>query len=88
MALTAEKLLAYLNEKAGVDLKQTHASAPLDAPLFTSSLLDSYSLIDLIMFVETELGVKIEPDEVRIENFDSASRILQFASSKTGNAGS
>jgi acyl carrier protein len=40
--------------------------------------------VDLIVFVESEMGVKIEPEEVVIENFDSVAQILRFAASKKG----
>lgn len=80
MTLTSEKLLSYLRERAGLDTSNISE----ETPLFTSSLLDSVSLVDLIVFVESELGAKIEPEEVQIENFDSVAQILQFARAKTG----
>jgi acyl carrier protein len=82
MKLTPEKLLTHLKDKAGLDAS---AIQP-DTALFTSNLLDSFSLIDLILFVETEMDAKISPDDVRIENFDSITQILQFAESWQGGA--
>jgi acyl carrier protein len=78
MQLTPEKLLNYLQQKAGVDVSNVKP----ETALFTSNLLDSFSLVDLILFVESEMGAKIEPDDVRIENFDSISQIMQFAESR------
>jgi acyl carrier protein len=78
MQLTPEKLLNYLQQKVGVDV----STVKPETALFTSNLLDSFSLVDLILFVETEMGAKIEPDDVRIENFDSISQIMQFAESR------
>jgi acyl carrier protein len=80
MNLSAEKIFAYLRSRAGLD---TSTFTP-ETPFFTSSLLDSVSLVDLIVFVESEMGVKIEPEEVVIENFDSVAQILRFAASKKG----
>ena len=68
----------YLRERAGLDT----SSLTETTALFTSNKLDSVSLVDLIVFVETELGVRIEPEEVVIENFDSVAQILRFASNK------
>lgn len=79
MKLTPEKLFAYLKDK-GLD---TSAIKP-DTAIFTSNLLDSISLVDLILFVETEMGTRIDPDDVRIENFDSIAQIMQFAQSRQG----
>ena len=81
MELTAASLIDYLQTSLGLD---TTDIGP-DSSLFLSNFIDSFSLIDLIMFVESQIGVKIEPDEVQIDNFDSISRILQFAKSKQGN---
>lgn len=77
MSLTPEKIKDYLQKSFGVD---TNTITP-DTALFTSNLLDSYTLVDLILFVEAEMGTKIDPDNVRIENFDSISQIMQFAES-------
>ncbi len=79
MKLTPEKLFAYLKDK-GLDA----SAVKPDTALFTSNLLDSISLVDLILFVETEMGTRINPDDVRIENFDSIAQIMQFASRQGG----
>jgi acyl carrier protein len=80
MTLTSEKIFAYLRDRAGLDTSTITA----ETTLFSSSLLDSVSLVDLIVFVESELGVAIEPEEVMMENFDSVAQILRFAESKKG----
>jgi acyl carrier protein len=80
MDLTSEKVFAYLRDRAGLDTSKITA----ETTFFTSSLLDSVSLVDLIVFVESEIGVRIEPEEVVIENFDSVAQILRFAASKKG----
>jgi acyl carrier protein len=78
--LTAESVSKYLKDQVGLD---TSTITP-ETALFTSNLLDSFSLVDLILFVESETGTKIDPDDVRIENFDSVSRIIHFVNSKAG----
>ena len=80
MSLTSEKIFAHLRDHAGLDT----SNITEETTLFTSSRLDSVSLVDLIVFVESELGVRIEPDEVMIENFDSVAQILRFAAAKKG----
>lgn len=80
MNITSEKIFAYLRDRAGLDTSNITA----ETSFFTTSLLDSASLVDLIVFVESEIGVRIEPEEVVIENFDSVAQILRFAASKKG----
>ncbi|MEX2122606.1 MAG: acyl carrier protein [Woeseia sp.] len=82
MSLTSDSVSKYLKDEVGLDIR---AITP-DTALFTSNLLDSFSLVDLILFVESETGAPIDPDDVRIENFDSVSRIIRFAESRQGSA--
>ena len=49
-----------------------------DAALFSSGLIDSFALVTLLTFVETESGLMISPEDVNLENFDSIDRILDF----------
>jgi acyl carrier protein len=78
MSLTSETVSKYLQDEAGLDTRQITP----ETALFTSNLLDSFSLVDLILFVESETGAAIDPDDVKIENFDSVARIMHFAKSK------
>lgn len=50
-----------------------------EAPLFSSGALDSVAMVNLIAFVEEQTGIEIRADEVTLENFDTAERILRFA---------
>jgi acyl carrier protein len=77
MILTAESISKFLKDQVGLDT----SAVTSDTALFTSNLLDSFSLVDLILFVESGTGRKIDPDDVRIENFDSISRIIHFVKS-------
>jgi len=56
------------------------ASGSFDAttPLFSSSLLDSFTMVDLIMFIEKSAGVRLSPADVTLDNLDSIERILAF----------
>jgi acyl carrier protein len=51
-----------------------------DTPLFSSNLLDSFSMVDLVRIVEEMTGSRIRPTDLTLENFDSISRILVFVS--------
>lgn len=53
-----------------------------DEPLVSSRLLDSLSLIRLILFVEEEFGVKIDDHEVVPDNFETIDLITAIVESK------
>ncbi|MEO0481801.1 MAG: acyl carrier protein [Planctomycetota bacterium] len=42
-----------------------------DAPLVSTGLVDSAGVADLIDWLETRYGVRIEDDEVTFENFET-----------------
>jgi acyl carrier protein len=54
-----------------------------DTPLFTGGLLDSFSMVDLIQFLEQESGLQMSETEVNLENLDSVRRILGHAASRS-----
>jgi acyl carrier protein len=82
MTLTRDHVLRALTDQLGVD-----ASTIDDAtPLFSSGIIDSFSLVSLIMFIESEGGIKVEPLDVNLENLDSIERILAYVGRKTADA--
>lgn len=46
--------------------------------LYTTGILDSFALVDLIAFLEEQMGHPMSPDDVTLENLDSIDRILRF----------
>lgn len=79
MTLTREMILDYLGAQMGVDTEEVAD----DTLLFSSMLLDSFSMIDLIMFIEREAKIKVKPTEVNLDNLDSIERILRFVKSRS-----
>ena len=47
--------------------------------LFSGGLIDSLSVMDLVCFVEREIGRTVPPAEITLDNFDSVNRIVHFA---------
>jgi acyl carrier protein len=76
--LTEEKLLAFLSGSLKVD-----GELSADSELFSSGSLDSVAMLQLITFVEDEAGIRIRPEDVTLDNFDSATRIIRFAESQS-----
>ena len=50
--------------------------------MFSSGLIDSFSLVTLMSFIENAGEVSIDPSDVTLDNFDSIERIIQFISRK------
>jgi D-alanine--poly(phosphoribitol) ligase subunit 2 len=51
-----------------------------DTALFSSGLMDSLNVIELVSFIEEQLGCAIPPAAITLDNFDSISRIVRFTS--------
>ena len=54
-----------------------------DTPLFSSGLLDSVSMVNLLAFFEQASGLVVRAEDVTLENFDTPDRILRFAEAST-----
>jgi acyl carrier protein len=75
MGLNRASPLQLLNNKLGLDTEDIND----DTPLFSSGLLDSFSMVELIMFIEREGGIRLDPSEATLDNLDSVRSILDFA---------
>ena len=82
--VTEELLLRFLGDDLNIDT----AGITSADPLFSTGIIDSFALITLMTFIESQCGFRIGPMEVTLDNFDSIERILQFTARKTGDAGS
>lgn len=78
MPLVSETIKTYLSDRLGVDT----ADLTDESPLFSSSLVDSFSLVELITFIETAGGIKVDAWDVTLDNFDSIERILSYVKTK------
>lgn len=56
-----------------------HGSLDDNTRLFSSGLIDSLSVMELVSFVESTIGQIVPPAEITLENFDSVNRIVRFA---------
>lgn len=52
-------------------LKDPNRNLESDELLISSGLIDSFSLVDIALFVEQEFGVRIDDAELTAEVFDS-----------------
>jgi acyl carrier protein len=63
-------------------LKQPGHVIDADEKLISSGLIDSFSLMDLALFVEDTHGVRIEDTELNAETFDSLNQLAALIESR------
>lgn len=80
---TETKLLKFI----GQDLLGGEGNVTRETLLFSSNLLDSFSLVELITFLDEECGVKVSPEEILVENFDTINRIVVMIAKKINTKG-
>jgi acyl carrier protein len=72
--LTGDSLIEFLEADLGVDVTDVDA----ETPLFSSQLVDSFALVNLMMFLERESGIRIAPADVNLDNMDTIGRMLRY----------
>ena len=63
-------------------LKQPTRRISPDEALISSGLIDSFSLMDLALFVEDTYGVRIEDTELNAETFDTLNELAALIESR------
>ena len=63
-------------------LKQPGRQIDPDEALISSGMIDSFSLMDLALFVEDNFGVRIEDNELNADTFDSLEALVILISSR------
>ena len=53
-----------------------------DEPLISSGLIDSFSLVDIALWAETTVGVRIEDNELTADNFDTLAQLADHIQAK------
>ena len=54
----------------------------LDDSLLGRGIVDSTGMLEIIFFIEEQLGVKVKDEEMIPDNLDSVSKIAAFVASK------
>jgi acyl carrier protein len=63
-------------------LKQPDRSIAPDESLISSGLIDSFSLMDVALFVEDNFGVRIEDTELNADTFDNLTQLASLIESR------
>ena len=72
MRITEQDLLTYLKDEIGVETDGIDRTTPL----VTSGIIDSFSLVEFVTFIESKAGIQFGAADATIENLDSIERIL------------
>lgn len=63
-------------------LKQPDRKVAADEPLISSGLIDSFSLMDLALYIEDTFDVRIEDTELNADTFDSLNQLSALIESR------
>lgn len=63
-------------------LKQPNRSLTADEPLITSGLIDSFSLVDLALYIEDNFDAKIDDTELNSDTFDTLEQLVDLIYSR------
>lgn len=74
-----QKLAAYIAKEV---LRQPNRIIPSDEKLISNGLVDSFSLVDLGLFIEDTFGVRIEDTELNADTFDSLEQLAALIQSR------
>jgi acyl carrier protein len=69
----------YITEKI---LKAPNRGIGTTDPLISSGMIDSFSLMDLALFVEDTFGVRIEDTELNANTFDNLTQLSSLIQSR------
>ncbi len=79
-----EKLEASIRSFLRDDLRVAIDDVPRDEDLVTTGLIDSTDLVRLATHLERMLGITIPDQDIRVENFDSIVKILDYVATRIG----
>jgi acyl carrier protein len=65
-------------------LKQPKRVVREDEPLISSGLVDSFSLVDLALFVEDQFGVHLDDSELNAQTFDTLGQLAALIQQRQG----
>ena len=77
-----EVILPFAKLIAQTILKHANNVTTADEALISSGLIDSFSLMDLALFIEDTFGVRVEDTELNAETFDNLNQLAALISSR------
>jgi len=79
-----ERILRYLLEN--YLFTEDRNALGVDESLIGRGIVDSTGILEVVLFIEEELGVKVHDEDMIPENLDSVNRIAAFVATKRRSA--
>ncbi len=79
MAITQDQILSYLSSNFNVDVQNIGPATSL----FSTGILDSFNMVDLVSYIEDTAGVKFGALDLNLNNLDTIAGIVRFVDGKT-----
>jgi acyl carrier protein len=76
MTLSNDQMTAFLK-----DTLKVNEAFDENTELFSSGILDSVAMMNVIEFVEANSGIQVSPADVTLDNFDTVARITSYVAS-------
>ena len=70
-----KQLADYISKEI---MKQPDRVIDPDEALISGGLIDSFSLVDLALFIEEKFGVRIDDTELNADTFDSLNQLAEL----------
>ena len=79
-----EQIALQLNQYITKEImKRPDRALKADEPLISGGLIDSFSVVDLSLFVEQTWGVRLDDTELNAETFDTLDQLAGLVESRT-----
>ncbi|MBW3541925.1 MAG: hypothetical protein KY476_16780 [Planctomycetes bacterium] len=69
-----------MDEFVALIRQELHLSLPLEAhtPLISSGLIDSFQVVSLLVALEAAYGVRVDPADIGVDNFDTLAQMHRW----------
>ena len=73
----SEDIISYLQSEGNIQVDITP-----DTTLFSTGLVDSFFMIEFILFLESSYNVQVLPEDITLDNLDSINKVLSYLKRK------
>jgi acyl carrier protein len=79
-----DEIIVQLNQYiTGQILKRPDKTLNPNEPLISGGLIDSFSLVDLSLFVEQTWGVRLDDTELNAQTFDTLNQLAELIQARS-----
>ncbi len=82
MSFTELQISQSLTNYLKSELNQKQVIVTAETPLIEAGLIDSLSIFQLILFMEVQFSIKIQPEDISVENFETINSLNVLVQSR------